>query len=332
VTTLIAGGSGFIGLNLAEACLAAGEEVLLLDRGAPPPAAAAAFDALPGSWRHLEADVTDAGAVTAAFAGGGVSQVYYGAALTSGPDREREQPAQVVAVNLLGLAHVLAASAAAGVRRLINISSGSAYGEGGYRESGAAAPLDESATRPLPSTLYGVTKLASEGLCRRHAELTGLDALSVRLAIIFGPWERDTGARDTLSAPMQMAAIAAAGGTARLARRDARDWTYSRHVAAALRALMAAPAHRFDLYHVGAGRTCSALDWGEALAGHLPGFRCRLCLPGEQPNVELHGERDRLVMSPRRLAEDIGHVVPGDVEATAADFADWIRGHPDYWG
>ena len=214
---------------------------------------------------------------------------------------------------------------------MINISSGSAYGDGGYAESGAIAPIDEYATRALPTTLYSVTKFASEGVCRRLAELNGLDVLSVRLAIIFGPWERDSGFRDTLSAPMQTAAIALAGGTATVARRDARDWTYSRDVATALCALMAAPTHSFDVYNVSAGRTCSLLDWGEALSAHFPGFSCRLCEEDESPTVDLHGDRDRLLMSPQRLAGDIGHKVAGDIGTTTTDFATWLKAYPEYW-
>jgi UDP-glucose 4-epimerase len=331
MSVLIAGGTGFIGLNLAEACLAAGEDVVLLDRNEPPAAAVAAFAALPGSWRHSAADITSAAQVAQVFVEHAVHAVYYGAAITSGPERERDHPEQVIGVNLLGLTHVIKAAARAGVRRMINISSGSAYGDGGYAESGATAPLDEYATRALPSTLYSVTKFASEGVCRRLAQLSSFDVLSVRLAIIFGPWERDSGFRDTLSAPMQAAAIALAGGSATVARRDVRDWTYSRDVAAALRALMAAPKHRFDVYNVSAGRTCSMLDWGAALAAHFPTFSCRLCTSNEVPNVNLHGDRDRLLMSPQRLASDIGHTVPGDIESTAADFAAWLKAYPDYW-
>jgi UDP-glucose 4-epimerase len=73
------------------------------------------------------------------------------------------------------------------------------------------------------------------------------------------------------------------------------------------------------------------LDWGAALAAHFPRFECRLASDGETPSVDLHGEDDRLAMSARRLAQDIGHVVPGDVASTAADFAEWIRRWPHYW-
>lgn len=330
-TTLIAGGCGFIGLNLAEACLRAGEDVLLADRNPPPAAAGASFDTLPGHWRHCAVDVTDPVAVARLFSQHRPRQVYYGAALTSGPDRERQHPERVLQVNLLGLTLFLKEAARQGAHRFINISSGSAYGDGGFAHGGGQAPLDEDASRPLPTSLYSVSKFASEGVCRRMAQLNDLDAFSVRLAIIFGPWELDTGSRDTLSPPMLAAIRARHGEEITLARRDARDWTYSRDVAQALRALMGADTHAHDLYNISAGRTCSLLDICDALAAHIPGLRHRLVHSGEAPSVTLHGDQDRLVMSPRRLREDIGHTVPGDLDAIAADFAAWMKAHPDYW-
>lgn len=225
MTTLIAGGCGFIGLNVAQACLERGQNVVLLDRNAPPAAAREAFDALRGTWVHEAVDVTSETAVTDVFQRHAVDEVFYGAAITSGAQREREHPEQVLAVNLLGLAHVIKAAAARGVRRLINLSSGSAYGEGGLARCGATGPLDEAVSRPEPATLYGVTKLASEGMCRRLGALTGLDTVSVRLAIIFGPWELDSGFRDTLSAPMQAGFLALRGenGQRATARRPGLD-------------------------------------------------------------------------------------------------------------
>src|SRR3546814_6249457 len=90
-------------------------------------------------------------------------------------------PESVIEVNLLGLAQTLKAAHQAGVRRLVNISSGSAYGTGAFGETGWDGPLDEYGTREEPFKIYGMTKYGSERLVRRHAELTGLDAVSVQI-------------------------------------------------------------------------------------------------------------------------------------------------------
>jgi len=48
MNVLITGGTGFVGLNLAEALLARGDRVALFGLDPPPPNAKAVFEKLPG--------------------------------------------------------------------------------------------------------------------------------------------------------------------------------------------------------------------------------------------------------------------------------------------
>ncbi|MDP6567476.1 MAG: NAD(P)-dependent oxidoreductase [Alphaproteobacteria bacterium] len=325
---LIAGGCGFIGLNLAEALLRRGDDAVLFDRNPLPAEAARAFAALPGELTVVMGDIRDGEAVAGAFADQSIDGVFYGAAMTSGPERERTASAEVLQVNLLGLVHVLTAAAGAGVGRVINISSAAAYGRSRLEGEG---PLVEGETPSVPDTLYGISKHASEAVCRRLGLLLELPVLSVRLTAVYGPWEIDSGARDTLS-PLMQAALAALRGTpAVLPRRDNQDWVYSRHVAEALLALMAAEAPAHDLYHITSGRSCGVADWCAALAGAYPDFQYRLAGPGEAATIELHNDRDRRPMSADRLAEDIGHRLPDDPAAAFADMLAWMRDHGAFW-
>ena len=238
MNTLIAGGAGFIGLNLAEAILRRGEHVTIYDPGAVPGAAQRTFDELPGSWCHIQESVIDSEALASTLTEQRIEQVFYGAAVTSGPERERDTPESVLSVNLVGLATVARLAAKTDIRRLINLSSGSAYGLPDEDESDWPPTLREEHSRERPVSLYALSKFATEITTRRIAALTGLDALSVRLSSIFGPWERDTGFRDTLSAPLQASVAAQCGEPVILERYESRDWTYSRDVADALLALL----------------------------------------------------------------------------------------------
>ncbi|WP_028795855.1 NAD-dependent epimerase/dehydratase family protein [Thalassobaculum salexigens] len=333
MTTLIAGGCGFIGLAVAERYLEDGQQVVLFDRNPLHPVAKARLDALPGSYTLIQGDIRQAEPIAQAIGDHRVDQVFYGAAVTSGPDREREAPESVIEVNLVGLAHTLKAAAKTGARRLINISSGAAYGTGAFGDTGWNGPLDEYGTREEPFKIYGMTKFGSERLVRRYAELTDLDTRSVRLSTIYGAWEIDSGARDTLSAPMQAALLARAGGTAIFDRRDALDWTYSRHVAGALQALMATPTGslKSDLFNVTSARQVSVMDMCAPLAEAFPGFSYRLAEPGETATVNLWSDQDRFPMKPDRLATEAGHRLPDDLAATMADFIGWIRDHGTFW-
>lgn len=330
---LIAGGCGFIGLAAAERLLADGIEVVLFDRNDLHPVAQRAFDALPGRCTVVTGDIRRAKPIAQAVGDHEIDAVLYGAAVTSGPDRERDSPDTVIEVNLLGLTHTLKAAHKAGVKRLINISSGSAYGTGAFGDTGWDGPLDEYGTREEPFKIYGMTKHASERLVRRYAELTGLDAVSVRLSTIYGAWEIDSGARDTLSAPMQAALLARAGKPALFAREDKLDWTYSRHVAGALQALLTVPRDRLksDLFNVTSARQVSVMQMCAALQKHFPAFSYRLAGPGEKPTVDLYGDRDRLPMSPDRLADQVGHRLPDDLDTTMADFLGWMDAHGEFW-
>lgn len=328
----IAGGCGFIGLNLAETYLKRGEKVVIFDRNPLHPAAAKAFDALPGEYIAVEGDITDREQVSDAMADHKVTGAFSGAAMTSGPDRERDFPEQVLTVNLIGLTNVLKASEANGVKRAINLSSTAAYGLGMFGETGWTEQLDEFETREKPNTLYSITKYASERVCRRLAELTDRDFRSVRLSGIYGAWEIDTGARDTLSPIMQIALVARSGGEAVLTRNDNNDWTYSRHVGEALAALMAYDGEiESDVHNITCGVPSGALDWCEKFKRAYPDFTYRLAESGEDANVTVYGDKNRLGLSPDRLANEVGHRLPGDLDAAFDDFHSWMEGNRDFW-
>ncbi|MFW5834483.1 MAG: NAD-dependent epimerase/dehydratase family protein, partial [Pseudomonadota bacterium] len=225
-----------------------------------------------------------------------------------------------------GFLNVVEAARAADVRRVVNLSSASAYGAAGFGDTW----LDEASTPPDPRNLYGLTKFASERLGARLAELWGLDVRSLRLSAVFGPWERATGVRDTLSPPFQVAEALLAGQPALLERHDVRDWLYAPDVAAAVHALLMHPAPRFDLYNVSLGATYDLRAWGERLARALGGGEVRLAAPGETPNVRSHGAVSRQPMRVERMRDDLGLTAAFDLERSAAHYADWAKEHQAY--
>jgi nucleoside-diphosphate-sugar epimerase len=162
---LVTGGSGYVGLNVVEALARAGREVVSFDMTLPPPAAAAALSALPGTVRAVDGDLMDAGALDRAFQGAPIEAVIHTAAVTSGPAREAVEPARVFQVNVLGTIGLLEAARRARVRRVVITSSGAAYGESLYRPG----LMQEDATPVLPTTLYATTKYAAERTARPSA-------------------------------------------------------------------------------------------------------------------------------------------------------------------
>jgi UDP-glucose 4-epimerase len=319
---LIFGGSGFVGLGIAEALLARGDDVALFDRRPPGGRATTALSALPGRLSAIAGDVRDEKQVRAAVTETTPDIVVYGAAITADAARETAEPDRILDVNVGGLVRAVQAVAAGQVRRTILLSSASAYGDSAFR----ATPLDETLPE-TPRSLYAVTKLAGELFARRLAGLHGLDLRIVRLSSVFGPWEHDTGVRDTLSPPFQVASAAIAGRPALLPRDCVRDFVYISDVAGGVLALIDAAAPRHDLYNIGPGAGWSLRDWGQRLGAIArPGYACRLCSAGERPTINLHGDRDRAALSIARLTDDLGYHPRYGLEASAAHYAAWLGG------
>ena len=332
MTFLVAGGSGFIGLNVIEELLSSSEQVISLDKSPIPPAAINVFSKLPGKFASIELDITNAEDVNRVISESDVDVIFYGAAITAGVEREISDPLSVFDVNVAGLLNVLeAACRLPSVKRIINISSGSAYGNGGFGDTGWKGNLDEFGTREDPRTLYAISKYTGERVALRLGELLKKRVINVRLSAIFGRWEYDTGVRDTLSAPMQATLLALKGETALIDRKEERDWTYSREVARALYKLANHKNINSSLYNISSGKTWSVFDWCTVLKMSYPDFNYRLCEFGEVPNIDLFGTRDRIKMSPDRFLRDIGYTLSANLNEIFEDFKIWLDESNGFW-
>ena len=318
---IVFGGTGFVGLNIAAALLMRGHVVTLFDRAGLPPAARKSFARDVDRLTVVQGDITDRQAVEEVIAAG-CDAIILGAAITAGPEREATDPETILRVNLLAQLPVLMAARRSRVGRIINLSSGSAYGTNAFRD----APLDEE-TACDPVSLYAITKFASEKIAARLAALWQCDIVNVRLSAVFGPWERATGVRDTLSPQAQMLAAMGQGRAALLLRPGVRDWIYAPDVAEAVTLLIEAAAPKHRLYNISTGVEWSALQWGEHLAALHPGFICRLVEAGEAPTADLHSPADRAPLSVERMAQEFGWRARFGCADSAADLSRWWTQH-----
>ncbi|MBJ3775932.1 NAD-dependent epimerase/dehydratase family protein [Acuticoccus mangrovi] len=319
--TIIFGGAGFVGLNIAEALLRRGDDVMLVDRTPVPATARAWLGRLDGRLTMRVGDVTDPLDVAGAMAHG-ADAVVYGAAITAGPKREAVEPEGIFAVNVSGFVRVLEAARGRGVRRVVNLSSSAAYGAAAFRSSD---PLQESTTIPDPNNLYGISKFGSERIADRLRHLWGMDFVNVRLSAVFGRWERATAVRDTPSPPHQVLNAALAGRPALIPRRDRRDYVYAPDAAKAVVTLCDAPRLPSALYNVSSGASWSLVDFAAALAERIP-FEYRLCNEGETPTIDLHMEADRAPMSIERLAAETGFRPEFGLHEAVDDLVGWLDG------
>jgi UDP-glucose 4-epimerase len=154
---LLTGSSGWLGRFLAPRLRGAGHAVIGLD-------------VAPGVDTQIIGSVADRAVVERAFADHRVQAVIHGGALHK-PDIARYPEQDFVDVNVTGTLNLLRAAVAAGHDRFVFTSTTSVMITEAIREEAgdAAIWLDESAGPLEPRNIYGVTKLAAEGLCRLHA-------------------------------------------------------------------------------------------------------------------------------------------------------------------
>jgi nucleoside-diphosphate-sugar epimerase len=172
---LVTGGAGFVGSSIAEALLAAGDSVRILDDFSS--GRRENVQSLPGHYELIEGTIVDPETVTRAMRG--VEVVFHEAAIPS-VLRSVEEPQASMLAGVQGTTVVLDAARRAGVRRVVFAASSSAYGET------PTLPKVETMV-PQPLSPYAVSKLTCEQLMRVFASLYGLETVSLRYFNIFGP-------------------------------------------------------------------------------------------------------------------------------------------------
>lgn len=314
---LITGGAGFVGLNIAIALLRKGETVVLYDLNRPPPAAEQHLRGIGAGLAIGVGDARDGPRLINAIREHHIDRIVHGATITAGAHREIQQARLIADVNLGGTIEVLEAALACGVSRVVQLGTGSVFG--------AATPdverIDE-ALPPVPDSLYGITKYAAERAAVRYRDKRGLDVVVGRVGVAFGPWEYDTGMRDTLSLPLQLLEVAEAGGTARFRHGLPDDWIYATDVADAVVALLNASSLSHDVYQIGRGRRWSLTDWCDRLRNAFPNFDYALVERDGPVNVGVVSPNARPPFSAERLRRDTGFSARFH-EASAFD--DYIR-------
>ena len=176
---LLTGSSGWLGRFLAPRLHQAGHVVIGLD-------------VAPGACTDVIGSVADRLLVERIFADFGIEAVIHAGALHK-PDIVRHPVQDFVDVNVTGTLNLLTAAARAGHDRFVMTSTTSLMISQAIRDESApeAIWLDETTGPLAPRNIYGVTKLAAEGLCRLFHGEHGLNAIVLRTGRFF-PEEDDT--------------------------------------------------------------------------------------------------------------------------------------------
>jgi len=171
---LVTGGAGFIGSHFVKRLVAAGDEVVVLDKltYSGNRANLEGVDV-----RFVEADICDAEAV--AEAGAGCEMIVNFAAETH-VDRSILAGSDFIQTNVIGTHELLEWARAAGAR-LVQVSTDEVYGD-------VAAGVSSTEDDPLrPSSPYSASKAGGDLQVLAHARTYGVEALITRGANTYGP-------------------------------------------------------------------------------------------------------------------------------------------------
>jgi UDP-glucose 4-epimerase len=175
--TFVTGAAGFIGSNLIDRLLGAGEVVVGYDNLSTGMLEFIASARQHRNFTFVQGDLLDARSLTEAMRG--ASRVVHLAANAdvrfglAHPHKDLEQ-------NTIATFNVLEAMRSTNVREITFSSTGSIYGEA------TVVPTPEDAPFPVQTSLYGASKLACEGMIAAYAEGYGIRARIFRFVSILG--------------------------------------------------------------------------------------------------------------------------------------------------
>jgi UDP-glucose 4-epimerase len=323
VTTLITGGIGWVPSHITRAIAATGESVITYDVMEPDDLFAELIAGVSGQVTTVSGDVTDLERLTATCTQHQVTAIIHAAAITPRKDREQREPARIVDVNLGGTINALdVARQLPDLRRFIYISSGAAIGT-----VPGAAVIDES-TPSQATNLYGITKHTSERVVSRYRELFGIDAVSVRLANVYGPMERVTPGYVGATELREMLRIHFDGNSVKVNSLAGPwlDWTYVGDIAEGIKRVWQASSLKYDVYTNTCGRLHSIGDVLHAFARHLPGFRYEH-VEREEANYLVSGSEPGAIPSNARIKDDLNWVPPTSFDDGMRQYLAWIQQH-----
>lgn len=171
---LVTGGAGFIGSHVADAYLAAGHDVWIVDD-----LSSGRRSNVPDGAEFVEMDIRDP-EVRNLFREVRFDLVNHHAAQID-VRVSVSDPAKDAGINLMGLLNITEAAVEVGTRRVVYVSSGGVvYGEPDE------IPTPESAPK-LPLSPYGVTKLGGEYYLNYYRVVRGMEYVALRYSNVYGP-------------------------------------------------------------------------------------------------------------------------------------------------
>lgn len=172
---LITGGAGFIGSHVADAYLAKGHRVIIVDN-----LSTGRRENVPTQAIFYHVDICDQDQLTQIFENESIDMINHHAAQMNVP-LSVEDPVFDATVNVIGFLNLMQAAIKYNIQKVIFISSGGAiYGDCD------TFPISEE-TPATPLSPYGITKYVAEKYLQFYARQYQLNYTVLRYANVYGP-------------------------------------------------------------------------------------------------------------------------------------------------
>jgi UDP-glucose 4-epimerase len=300
---LVTGGAGFIGSHLVDRLVQEGHEVVVVDNLVTGKRrninrAARFYKSDIQSWR-----------LERVFRNERPNVVMHLAAQMD-VRKSVEDPMFDAQVNVLGTLNVLQQSVKHGVRKVIFSSSGGAI----YGEQEIYPAPESHVTRPLSP--YGLSKLCGEQYLSYYQRISGLQAVSLRYANVYGPRQDPEGEAGVVAIFIQKMlnneqAVINGNG------RQTRDFVFVEDVVEANLAVMGQETQ--GTYNVGTGMETSINDLFRILIQHT-GSTCK-----EVHGPAKKGEQARSVIDNTKLRHELSWEPKADLSGGLKKTVEYFR-------
>lgn len=173
----VTGGAGFIGSNLVDRLLGAGNDVVVYDNFSTGMREFLKDASSSDNFKLIEGDVLDLEKLKRSMAG---CDMVFHLAANADVRFGTEHPRKDLEQNTIATFNVLEAMRSNGIKEIAFSSTGSIYGEA------EMIPTPENAPMPVQTSLYGASKLAGEGLIAAYCEGFGFRSYIFRFVSILG--------------------------------------------------------------------------------------------------------------------------------------------------
>lgn len=306
--SIITGGGGFVGANLARRLVRAGHEVHLLLR---PGYASWRIADIKKDVRLHEVELRDADSLDRLVNSIRPEQIFHLA--VHGAYASQRDIRRMVETNIVGTINLVQACLKAGFESFVNTGTSSEYGFKSF------APAE---TEPLePNSDYAVTKASATLFCRYMAQKHKVNLPTLRLYSVYGPYEEPARLIPTLI----MRGLE--GALPPLANPEvAHDFVYIDDVCDAyLLAATKSGGERGAIYNVGTGRQTTLREAIEAA-------RRIMAIPVEPVWDSMPGrewDTTSWASDSRKIQEELGWRPQYTFEQGFARTLDWFRDNPE---